>query len=237
VELDKPIDPATFVLQTPAGAETVDLDTLREKMEPKSMTLPEARDEAAKDGWKLLEPSYLPEKATLVDVRRLPGAGVVIGPDGGFPPGSVTGGQDVTIAGPLPMNHLAWLFGPDGPRVQTGGGRGMTITNGSGVITGDFGPDSSSPSYMLHYSSPSADFNIIESKSAIEKGLGDGFSGINGGDKGMKEVTVRGVKAIAFSPDGTTWTSLMWQDTSGVFVHISGNLSLDETLKTAEGLR
>ncbi len=90
---------------------------------------------------------------------------------------------------------------------------------------------------MLRYSSPTADFTITESKAALEKGLGDGYSGVNGGDTGMKEVTVRGVKAIAFSPDGGGWTSLQWQDKSSVWVHVSGKLSLEEVLKLAEGLR
>lgn len=236
LDLDKPIDPATFVLQTPAGAETIDLDALRDKMEPKSLTLPEARDEVSKDGWKLLEPSYLPEKATLVEVRQLPG--VVSGPGGDVPAGDPAAGvRRVGPDGQMPMSHLVWLFNPAAPNIRVAGGQVFGTINGSSVVTGDLGESRSSPSYLLRYSSPAADLIITESKSEIAKGLGDGFSGIDGGDKGMKEVTVRGVKATAFSPDGANWTSLMWRDSSGVFVHISGNLSLDETLKIAEGLR
>jgi outer membrane lipoprotein-sorting protein len=243
LELDKPVDEAQFVLQIPAGAEVVDIDALHERMQPKTMTLPEARAEVAKDGWKLLEPSYLPEKATLVEVTRLPG--MMAGPVGGcylpyFPADVQSSGSSDEIVEYIPSsspsNYLSWLYAPS-PDPTTGKAEfgGFHIA-GSGILTGAATPPQS-PSFMLRYSSPTIDFSINESKSEIEKGLGDGFSGINGGDTGMKEVTVRGVKAVAFSPDGAGWTSLMWQDTSGVWVHISGKLTVEETVKIAEGLQ
>ncbi|HKP52497.1 MAG TPA: DUF4367 domain-containing protein [Chloroflexia bacterium] len=244
LELDKPIDDAQFVLQTPAGAEVVDLDALEEQMRPKSMTLPEARAEVAKDGWKLLEPSYLPEKATLVEVTRLPGM-LPIPPGGSSIPylpadAPSSGASDevaIYIPSSSPYNYLSWLYSPSpDPTMPIPAGVEVFGIRGSGVLTGE-GFGSASPSFMLRYSSPTTDFSISQSKSEIEKGLGDGFSGINGGNTGMKEVTVRGVKAIAFSPDGSNWTSLMWQDKSGVWVHISGKLSVEETVKIADGLR
>lgn len=73
IELNKPIDPSKFVLQTPPGAKTVDLDAISDKMAPKSTTLAEARAQATKDGWKLLEPQYVPDNATLIEVLRAPG--------------------------------------------------------------------------------------------------------------------------------------------------------------------
>jgi outer membrane lipoprotein-sorting protein len=81
VELNKPIDASQFVLQVPAGAKTVDLDAEREQSGPKSMTISEARDAAAKEGWKLLEPSYVPDNATLVGVLSMPAA---MAKQGGF---------------------------------------------------------------------------------------------------------------------------------------------------------
>lgn len=93
--------------------------------------------------------------------------------------------------------------------------------------------------FMLNYSSPSTDFTIMQAKTEIERGLGDDFSGINGSKTGaMKDVTVRGVQAKAFSPDGAGWTALIWQEKdSKIWVAIRGKLSLDETLKIAESLK
>ena len=72
IELNKPIDPSTFVLQVPGDAKRVDLDSMTDGMEPKSLTLPAAREQATKEGWKLLEPSYVPGNATLVELRQVP---------------------------------------------------------------------------------------------------------------------------------------------------------------------
>jgi outer membrane lipoprotein-sorting protein len=71
LELNGTIDPATFVLQVPAGAKTVDLDTMGKESTPKQTTLPEAKAAAQQDGWTLLEPTYLPAGATLVGVKKL----------------------------------------------------------------------------------------------------------------------------------------------------------------------
>jgi hypothetical protein len=53
-----------------------------------------------------------------------------------------------------------------------------------------------------------------------------------------KPVTVRGVQAVAFSPAGSNWTSLMWQEKdSGIYVALRGKISVDEAVKIAEGLK
>jgi outer membrane lipoprotein-sorting protein len=74
--LNQPIDPSTFVLQVPAGAKRVDLDAMADTMGPKSTTLPEARAAAQKEGWTLLEPSYVPANATLIEVLSMPNSGI-----------------------------------------------------------------------------------------------------------------------------------------------------------------
>ena len=56
LELNKPIDASKFVLQVPGGAKTVDLDAMRDKCALSSTTSREARDQATRDGWKLLSP-------------------------------------------------------------------------------------------------------------------------------------------------------------------------------------
>lgn len=93
----------------------------------------------------------------------------------------------------------------------------------------------------ISYSSPTTDFTISQAKVEMEQQLGDDFSGLNNRDNAlgaMKKVTVRGVEAAAFSPEGSNWTSLMWQEQgSGIFVAIRGNLTVDEAVKIAEGLR
>jgi hypothetical protein len=175
LELNKPVDPSKFTLQVPAGAKTVDLDALSDKMasNAKSTTLAQARTQATADGWKLLEPAYLPGNATLIEV--------------------------VTASAPM---------------------------NGSNA-TG----------FVLNYSSPTTNFSIIEGKSKYEQGLGDGFSGVNKPDA-LKDVQVRGVTGKAFSPDGSNWTALFWQEKdNGIWVAIHGKLSLDEATKLAESLK
>lgn len=98
---------------------------------------------------------------------------------------------------------------------------------------------------QLSYSSKDVDFSVTEAnigKHADEMmgklmGLGDGFSGVNN-PGATKDVTVRGVTAKAFSPDGASWTSLIWQEKdSGLFVAIRGKLTVDEAVKIAEGLK
>lgn len=180
VELNKPIDASQFVLQIPAGAKTVDLDVMHQNMQPKSMTIQQARDAATKDGWKLLEPTYLSDKATLVDVSTMPNMG------------------------------------------RMGKMGGSTV-------------------YMLNYSSPNTDFSVAQAQSEMGKQLGDDFSGMNSTNSGAtKEVTVRGVKAMAFSPPGgnSNWTALMWKEKdSNVWVAIRGKITVDEAVKIAEGLK
>jgi outer membrane lipoprotein-sorting protein len=176
MELNKPIEASRFVLQVPSDAKTVDLDAMHDQMKPQALTLPQARDRASAEGWTLLEPSYVPDNATLIEVRAMPA-------------------------------------------------QGSDNAKGSGII--------------LNYSSPSADFSLIQGKSKYEGMLGDGFSGINGrGSDAFKEVEVRGVKAMAFSPQGSNWTAIAWQEKdSGMWVAIHGKLTVDETLKIAEGLK
>jgi outer membrane lipoprotein-sorting protein len=74
LELNQPIDASQFVLQVPAGAKTVDLNAVKAQASPKATTLPAARAEATANGWTLLEPSYVPGSATLVEVLSLPQA-------------------------------------------------------------------------------------------------------------------------------------------------------------------
>jgi outer membrane lipoprotein-sorting protein len=74
-DLNKSIDPSTFVLQVPAGYKTVDLDQAQSKVEPKQITLPAAEAAAKQQGWSLLEPTYLPTGATLVGVSQMSAVG------------------------------------------------------------------------------------------------------------------------------------------------------------------
>ena len=81
LQLNKTIDAATFVLQAPAGAKTVDLDQQAEATQPKQTTLPDAVDYAKSQGWTLVQPSYLPAGATLVGVTQMQkamGGGVML---------------------------------------------------------------------------------------------------------------------------------------------------------------
>ena len=90
----------------------------------------------------------------------------------------------------------------------------------------------------LSYSTPEYDFTVAEAKFEMEKQLGDDFSGLNGtGSGAYHEVTVRGVKAAAFSPEGARWTVLTWQETSGLFVAVRGTFTVEEAMKIAEGLK
>ncbi len=178
VELNKPIDQSVFVLQVGSGVKQVDLDTMQmpKDAKPQKITLPEARDAASQQGWKLLEATY-PADATVVGVTRFNGGN--------------------------PQAH-------------------------KGVLT-------------ISYSSPSTDFTVAQSSMEMEKQLGDGFSGRDGRDNAggaLKNVTVRGADAVAFSPTGSGWTALAWQEKgSGIYVAVHGKLSLDEALKIAENLK
>ncbi len=188
MELNKPIEDSQFVLQVPPGARTVDLDAMHDRMEPKSTTITEAREVATKEGWKLLEPTYLPGNATLVDVKSMPYIGIP------------------TTASSHP------------------GGDGATP-------------------FVLTYSSPSADFSITENLyGGFDEQLGDSFSGRDDSAGAIQKVTVRGVEATAFSPKGAEWTSMKWRDERGLDrsalnITIRGKLSLEETIKLAEGLK
>ncbi len=175
VDLNQPIDASKFVLQVPGGAKTVDLDQLKSQSAPTSTTLQQASDAASKDGWKLLQPTYLPGNATLVEVLQMP-AGMM----------------------------------------QNTGGLGFT----------------------MNYSSPSANFSIIEGKGQFDKMMGAGSSMMGGQSSGaLKDVQVRGVTGKTLSL-GDKYTVLFWQEAgSGIWVAVHGNLSLDELTKIAEGLK
>lgn len=178
VELNKPIDASTFVLQAGSDVKVVDLDQMAQSMTPQTLTLSEARNAASQEGWKLLEASY-PADATLVGVTKR--------------------------------------------------GNGL-MKQGAGhtLVT-------------ISYSSPSTDFTVSQAKAEMEPQLGDSFSGLNNRDNGMgatKTVKVRGTDAVAFSPQDGNWTSLVWQEQgSGIFVAVRGNLTVDEAVKIAEGLK
>jgi outer membrane lipoprotein-sorting protein len=173
LDVNKPIDAANFVLQVPAGAKTVDVDALAANaanMEPQKLTIDQARDAAQKDGFKLLEPTYVADNATLVDVTQIKN----------------------------PVKAL-----------------------------------------ILSYSSATTDFTVAESRGKMMDMLGDNFSGVNGtGKDAIKQVTVRGVEATAFSPDGANWTALIWQEKdSDLWLAVRGKFSVEEALKIAEGLK
>jgi outer membrane lipoprotein-sorting protein len=98
---------------------------------------------------------------------------------------------------------------------------------------------------MLSYSSKDTDLSIMEanlsSGSALTgkmlEGLGDNFSGVTA-SSGNTTVKVRGVDAKVFSPGGSGWTSLMWQEKdSNLWIAIRGKMSVDEAVKVAEGLK
>jgi outer membrane lipoprotein-sorting protein len=78
LKLNGPIDADRFVLQVPPGAKVEDMDPHLRMMYdansflPKTATLDEARDVAEQDGWKPIEPTYLPQGATLVNVSVMP---------------------------------------------------------------------------------------------------------------------------------------------------------------------
>lgn len=178
IDLNQPIDPATFVLQVGSDVKVVDLDQMAQSMTPQSLTLSEAGDAASKEGWKLLEATY-PADATVVEVT------------------------------------------------ERGNGL-MQQGTGHSLVT-------------ISYSSPKVDFTVSQAKVEMEPQLGDSFSGLNNRDNSTgatKTVKVRGVDAVAFSPEGGNWTSLVWQESgNGPFVAIRGNLTVDEALKIAEGLK
>jgi outer membrane lipoprotein-sorting protein len=176
LDVNKPIDASTFVMQVPAGYTTVDLDQKVDSMhapDAQHITLPDAKAAAQKEGWTLLEPSYVPSGATLVDVTQM---------QAGMPMGGA---------------------------------------------------------YMLSYSAPSSDFSIMQAKTEMPGKLGDSFSGVNGkGSDAMKTVPLRGVEAKVFSPGGSGWTSLIWQEKdSHIWVALSGKLTTDEAVKIAESLK
>ncbi|MBF6614853.1 MAG: DUF2092 domain-containing protein [Chloroflexi bacterium] len=103
------------------------------------------------------------------------------------------------------------------------------------------GMSGTSGTLLQNYSAPGVNFTITQSKDMQAKPFGDSLSGTNSSDKGAgttKAVTVRGVAGSAFTPSTGTWTVLAWQEKSGTpFVTISGNVSLDEATKIAEGLK
>ena len=81
-------------------------------------------------------------------------------------------------------------------------------------------------------------FSIIEGKSKADGGLKDILGGMGQKNGATKQVDLRGVKATAISPAGGNQTALVWQEKdSGIWVAIHGKLSLDEAVKTAEGLK
>ena len=96
----------------------------------------------------------------------------------------------------------------------------------------------------LSYSSKDLDFSITEAnigKHADKMdqllGLGDGYSGVNK-PEAIQDVTVRGVTARAFSPEGANWTSLIWQEQgTDLAVALRGKLTLEEATKIAESLK
>lgn len=205
VTLNQPIDAATFVLQAGSDVKVVDLDQLAAQavpQGPETLTLPQARDYANKEGWKLLEATY-PASATLVGVLK------------NQPIHMDTNVTEYSEA-EKPMSEAeANGQAPDG----------MSLGKASSVT--------------LSYSSPEYDFTVAQAKFEMEKLLGDDFSGLNGtGSGAYQELTVRGAKANAFSPQGGNWTVLTWQEqATGLFLAVRGNFTVEEAAKIAEGLK
>jgi hypothetical protein len=78
----------------------------------------------------------------------------------------------------------------------------------------------------------------MQAKGGMESMLGDSFSGRNDSASATQNVTVRGVEAVAFSPEGGEWTSLIWKEKSSeLMVAIRGKMTVDEAVKIAEGLK
>lgn len=99
LELNKPVDASQFVLQVGSDVKQVDLDKLAASMAPKTLTLPQARDAATNEGWKLLEAGY-PADATVVGVTAN-GQAAAGGASGKSLPGSAQApisGSAVTIS-------------------------------------------------------------------------------------------------------------------------------------------
>lgn len=86
----------------------------------------------------------------------------------------------------------------------------------------------------IDYSSSSTDFTVYEAKVSLDKQLVDKL----GSNSKAQHVTVRGTDALAYSPAGSGWTALAWQEKgSGLYVAITGKLSLDQATQIANGLK
>jgi outer membrane lipoprotein-sorting protein len=186
LELNQPIDPALFVVQAPPGAKTVELEARPQpQSDPQPVTIQQARQVALQEGWKLLEPAYVPDNATLVEVLRVIGAG----------------------------RHEGDALGP------------LTFPAGS-----------DRPGFQLTYASPDADFTLSEFYAGDAAGLPDSLS--KSQMVGAGEITVRGVKGLVFEDKVRRYTSLVWfEKEPGIFMVVSGKLTLEEALKIAEGLK
>ena len=203
VTLNQPIDAATFVLQAGGDVKVVDLDQMAAQAVPRgpeTLTLPQARDFANKDGWKLLEATY-PAGATLVGVVK---------------------------NAPIHMETNVMEYSEAEKRMAEATGQSpdnLALGKGSSIT--------------LSYSSPEYDFTVAQAKFEMEKQLGDDYSGLNGtGTGAYHELTVRGAKANAFSPQGGNWTVLTWQEQgTGLFLAVRGNFTVEEAAKIAEGLK
>jgi len=123
-DLNKSIDPATFVLQVPAGYKTVDTDKAQSKVTPKQITLPAAEAAAKQNGWSLLEPTYVPTGATLVGVSQMGAA------DGGFVLSYSSPSTDFTVMegkSSAPGQLSARFPGMDGMTKGAGAGTPVTV--------------------------------------------------------------------------------------------------------------
>ncbi len=183
IDVNKTIDASTFVLQVPSDVKKVDIDAMQTKMEPKQITLPEAKSQATKEGWSLLVPEYT-------------GGATLVG---------VTAGIGNNMGSNVPAAKASHMGG-----------------------------------IVQQYSSPSSDFSIAESNSAMPSRLGDGYSGLRTtkGESASQQLTVRGVQAMAFSPAGSGWTVLTWAEKgTNVNVAIRGKFTVAEATKIAESLK
>ena len=223
-KLNGSVDADRFVLQVPPGTTTTDMDQQLESLDywsgrhyqPETVTLVQAREIAHKDGWKLLEPTYLPEGATLVEVQKIivSGAG---GPSGGTMERRESIGFNLSYSAPQSdflIQEMPTFSSTGGDGIY--GNRSLSIfgvIRGSGVLTSSEGWE------WLPYL-PAGNASNSDTKVGPQ----------------VQSVTVRGVQgSIVISPNSIM---LFWMETGNrLTCMIAGKLTPEEALKIAEGLK
>jgi outer membrane lipoprotein-sorting protein len=228
-KLNDPISADRWVLQVPAGTRTVDMDEslrMTQSMQdymPKTVTLPEARELAKKEGWTLLEPSYLPEGATLLSV-------LVTTPKAGT--GSAN--SDPTNSKPVDMSSFMFHYSSSNVDFSLMQSKVERPTPPNGGLTEE-------------YIATSSWWSVLPAEPAVVMADSPPTTPIVGSDIPAEAqfksetVKVRGVEGIFITnaiPDMPSFLSLSWsEDNNTRMVSISGNISKEEALKIAEGLK